>query len=100
MTDIKEYFKNLPQKNHGRAAGLTARYKFIIEDAGTWIVDVADGKVSVSEGDAEVPCTIRVRAEHFAQIIAGTLNSQMAFMSGQLIIDGDMGLAMKLNAVL
>ena len=36
----------------------------------------------------------------FLAIVNGKLNPQMAFMSGKLKIQGDMGLAMKLQQIL
>ena len=36
----------------------------------------------------------------FLNIVNGKLNPQMAFMSGKLKIQGDMGLAMKLAQIL
>jgi putative sterol carrier protein len=36
----------------------------------------------------------------FLNIVNGKLNPQMAFMSGKLRIQGDMGLAMKLQQIL
>jgi len=38
-------------------------------------------------------------AQDYIDMIAGTLNGQMAFMSGKLKIAGNMGLAMKLNTL-
>ena len=36
----------------------------------------------------------------FVSMVNGKLNPQMAFMSGKLKIQGDMGLAMKLQQIL
>jgi putative sterol carrier protein len=38
--------------------------------------------------------------QSFLDIVNGKLNAQMAFMSGKLKIQGDMGLAMKLQQIL
>lgn len=100
MTDIQQYFNALPNKDKTRTLGMKASYKFVVKDAGTWLVHVDDGKITIGQTDADAMCTIKISAEHFRQLIDGTLNAQMAFMSGFLLIEGDMGLAMKLNAVL
>ena len=41
--------------------------------------------------------TIAASAETFARIIAGTQNPTMAYMTGKIKVDGDMGAAMKLQ---
>ena len=66
--------------------------KFVIGEEGSVIVD-EDG-VRVGDDDAQVTLTAGV--ETFRAILDGDLSPTMAFMSGKLSIDGDMGLAMRL----
>lgn len=70
--------------------------RFDIEDEGSIIVD-GDG---VREGDVEADVTLGASADTFKAILDGEMNPTMAFMSGQLKVDGDMGLAMKLGSAL
>ena len=70
--------------------------KFVIEGEGSIIID-SDG-VRASDDDADVSLT--ADAEPFQAILEGELNPTTAFMSGSLVIDGDMGQAMKLAGVL
>ena len=70
--------------------------KFIIEGEGSIIMD-SDG-ARASDDDAEV--TMTASADVFQGIVEGEQNPTAAFMSGQLTVDGDMGLAMKLAGVL
>ena len=103
MEARKFFEEELPKRAEeqaDKAAGLTATYKFDIDGAGTWVVSINDGDISVEEGDGDAQCTVIVGADDFDQITDGTLNPQMAFMSGKLKIQGDMGLAMKLGQVL
>ena len=72
-------------------------YVFDIEGAGTWTVKVADGGVTVEDGDTGGDCTISTSAETFEKIQAGEQNPTAAYMSGKLKIKGDMGAAMKLQ---
>mgnify|MGYP002621705120 CR=1 FL=1 len=51
-------------------------------------------------GDDDADVTLTASAETFRGMMEGNVNPTMAFMSGQLKIDGDMSLAMKLAAVL
>ena len=56
MDSPREFFETLESRvDPAKAAGLTATYRFEIDGAGNWTVDVDDGKVSVSEdgGDAD-----------------------------------------------
>lgn len=76
--------------------GFDGSAKFHIEGEGSIIVD-SDG---VREGDDDTDVTMTASAETFQGIIEGDVNPTMAFMSGKLKIDGNMGAAMKLGAAL
>jgi putative sterol carrier protein len=94
----KEFFETLESRvNPAKAAGLTASYRFEIDGAGSWHVDVDDGKVTVSENGGDADCTISTSAETFTQIADGEQNPTAAYMSGKLKVSGDMGQAMKLQ---
>lgn len=99
-TFFEQEIQNRAQENASKTAGLTATYKFDVQGAGTWMVEINDGELNVKEEDGEAQCTVVVSSDDFEQIIEGKLNPQMAFMSGKLKIQGDMGLAMKLGNVL
>ena len=70
--------------------------KFVIEGEGAILVD-GDG-ARASDDDADV--TLTADAETFEGIMSGEMNPTSAFMSGNLTVDGDMGLAMSLGSVL
>ena len=70
--------------------------KFVIEDEGAIMLDES----GVRAGDEEAEVTLTAAAEVFEGMLSGETNPTMAFMSGQLKVDGDMGLAMKLAGVL
>ena len=72
-------------------------YLFDIEGEGAWLVTVADGAVTVAEGDGDADATISTSAETFDKIVAGEQNPTTAYMTGKLKIKGDMGAAMKLQ---
>jgi putative sterol carrier protein len=48
----------------------------------------------------EAVCTIRVSAENMEKLMAGALNPMLAYTLGKLKIDGSMGVAMKVAALL
>ena len=77
-------------------AGFEGTAKFEIEGEGTVRID--ETGASASEADADV--TLTADAETFQAILEGEQNATAAFMIGKLSVDGDMGMAMKLGAVL
>jgi putative sterol carrier protein len=98
MADTREFFDNLASRADAtKTAGMNNSYLFDIEGAGTWLVTVDDGVISVAEGEGEADATISTNEENFAKIVAGELNPTTAYMTGKLKIKGDMGAAMKLQ---
>jgi putative sterol carrier protein len=78
------------------SAGFDGLAKFVIPGEGAIMMD-ANG---VRAGDEEADVTLTADADTFRAILEGNLNPTAAFMTGRLSVDGNMGLAMKLGAVL
>ncbi len=94
MTDLlNEAVASLSSRLGGNFDGVA---KFVIEGEGAIMLD-ADG-VRVEDAPADV--TLTASADVFKSILEGELNPTSAFMQGKLSVDGDMGMAMKLGAVL
>jgi putative sterol carrier protein len=94
----KEFFETLGTRvDPAKAAGLNASYRFEIDGAGSWLVEVDDGKVSVSEDGGDADTIISTSADTFMKIASGEQNPTSAYMSGRLKVKGDMGQAMKLQ---
>jgi putative sterol carrier protein len=94
----REFFESLASRvDPSKAAGMNASYKFEIDGAGSWNVDVDDGKVTVTENGGEADTTITTSAETFTKIANGEQNPTAAYMSGKLKVSGDIGQAMKLQ---
>ena len=94
----REFFENLESRvDPAKTAGMNNSYVFEIDGAGTWLVDVDDGKVSVTEGSGDADTTISASEEVFEKIANGEQNATSAYMTGKLKIKGDMGAAMKLQ---
>jgi putative sterol carrier protein len=70
--------------------------KFVVKDEGAIMID----HTGVRAGDDPADVTLTASAEVFKAILDGDMNPTMAFMTGKLSVDGSMGMAMKLGAVL
>lgn len=70
--------------------------KFVIPGEGAIIADAS----GVRAADEPADVTLTAEAEVFRAILAGEMNPTMAFMTGKLSVDGNMGLAMQLGAAM
>lgn len=107
VTSVKEVFENhIPSRLQAKpdvVAKIGAVYQFDIAGpgGGKWSVDCTAPGGKVQPGSApNARCTVAATDQDFLAIVNGKLNAQMAFMSGKLKIQGDMGLAMKLQQIL
>lgn len=75
--------------------------QFLVTPGGEWVVDLKNGNGSVKAGRAaKADLTLTVSDDDFVMLAEGKLNPQQAFMRGKLKLKGNMGLAMKLGAVI
>ncbi len=107
VTNVKDVFeKHIPAKLQAKpdvVSKINAVYQFNISGpgGGSWSVDCTQPGGKVQAGTAPTPkCTVAAVDQDFLAIVNGKLNAQMAFMSGKLKIQGDMGLALKLQQIL
>jgi putative sterol carrier protein len=74
-------------------------YHLTGEEGGDWIIDINEGKCTVSEGTAENPkMTLTADAQDFKDVLLGNANGMQYFMQGKLKLAGDLNLAMKLTS--
>lgn len=87
-------------KNKSAAGAVGAVYKFVLdgEGGGTWLVNLK-GTPSISSGDGPSECTIKMAASDFVDMLEGRAQGQDLFFAGKLQIEGDMGLALKLQSL-
>ncbi len=104
---VKDVFeRHMPERLRSKpdvVAKINAVYQFNISgpSGGQWSVDCMQGAGRIAPGQAPAPkCTVTCADNDFLNIVNGKLNAQMAFMSGKLKIQGDMGLAMMLQQIL
>jgi putative sterol carrier protein len=69
-------------------------------DQGVIYIDGNANPPAVSNDDKGADCTIKMDFSDFSDLIGGKLDGMTAFMTGKLKIEGDMGVAMKLQSIL
>ena len=79
-----------------KAKGFDGTAKFVIEGEGAVYIDETGARAA----DDEAEVTLTASRETFEGLLSGEVNPTMAFMSGKLTVDGSMGTAMKLGALL
>jgi NAD(P)-dependent dehydrogenase (short-subunit alcohol dehydrogenase family)/acyl dehydratase/putative sterol carrier protein len=80
-----------------RAKGWNANIQFKIDGASDWSLIVADGTCKSAKGlEGTATCTVKVKAETWADIVTGKEKAEKAFMSGK-ITASNLGDMMKLG---
>lgn len=104
LNSVSELFTEIPKHFDADKWGTeNAVLQFNIggDNGGKWYATVADGKLSVAEGEAPGPSmTMTCDAKDILAIVNGELSAVSAFMQGRVKIDGNMSLAMKLQNLL
>ncbi len=94
---IENDIKANPDRAKSQLDG-TFRFDVTGSNGGTWIIDGKQADVRQGAEDADV--TITVTGEDLVAIKQGQLDAMQAFMLGKIQVEGDMGLAMKLQQIL
>ncbi|PPR78715.1 MAG: hypothetical protein CFH01_00823 [Alphaproteobacteria bacterium MarineAlpha2_Bin1] len=84
----------------GDDCGIGGKIKFDLGDVGVIFVDASIVPNIVNNDNDDADCTISLSSEDFTQIQSGELDPTTAFMMGKLKIDGNMGLAMKIQGMM
>ncbi len=101
-TSVKQVMEGMPEAFQAdKAAGVTAtiQFKFTGDEAGNWIIKVADGKCTSEEGETDdATVTINSASDIWLKISRRELDGATAFMSGQFTFTGDMGVLMQMGS--
>ncbi len=88
----------LPEKAYG--VNVTILFDLSGDNGGLFWLKVADGAVEAGEGPVSDPAmTMKASADDWFAVATGQMNPLHAFMTGKVKIQGDMGLAMKLQTM-
>lgn len=103
MADVKAVFAEIDERlkaDPDKSKDIDGIFKFVVtgEGAGTYVVDTREIEVREGEGEGEV--TITLEGPDLVAIQDGSLDAMQAFMLGKIEVDGDFGLAMKLQSIL
>ena len=81
------------------ADGLDATIK-IATDQGPIFIDAKQSPAVVTNDDSPADTTITVSVSDLVKMGTGDINPMMAFMTGKLKVQGDMGVAMKMGQIM
>jgi putative sterol carrier protein len=98
---VREIIEAMPSVLQPAEAGdLVAdiQFKFTGQEPGAYFLHIEKGQCTFNEGVSPSPrTTVNCASEVWQAITAGTLDPFQAFMQGKLQIQGDMGIALRLQ---
>ena len=97
----REFFESLESRLNASGSGdFTGVYRFDISGAGSWRVDLANGKAEVTESNDGGDCVVSMKEDVFLRVLSGDQNPMTAFLMGKIRVDGDMSMVMRLKDLL
>lgn len=101
--EIQELIANMPGSFQADAGGdldVVLQFNLTGDKAGEFHASIKDGQCAVSEGKHDSPTTtFTAEGTDWLDLVAGKADGMGLFMQGKLSVDGDMGLAMKLQSL-
>jgi len=104
MTTASEIMTTVGERlaaNKAAASNIGAIYKFVLEGdgGGTWVMNLK-GDATLTPGDGPSDCTLAMSAENGVALFEGRVTGEQLFFGGQLRVEGDMSLALRLQSLL
>ncbi len=97
--DKFEKIYHIVEKNATKAKALGNTLKFNLDGQQIHVNGKGDAN-SVARIDDDADCTITITSDDFMALLKGQLNPMTAMMSGKIKIDGNMGVAIKLQSLM
>jgi putative sterol carrier protein len=82
------------------APRLGYRVKFALNEGGVILWDGTASPATVVNDDGAADTTLKLSLDSLEKMVAGGLDPTFAYMTGKLKVDGSLGVAMKLAAML
>jgi len=95
--------ESLTQALRRRAAQnpkLGYKVKFVLDDGSVIFWDGTGDRAAIANSDEEADTTMRLSEESLEKLLAGDLDPTMAYMTGKLKVEGKMGVALEISAML
>lgn len=93
LNEIKDSIIRISENSNKR---LNAKLKFIFDD-GVICVDDTKNKIDINNIDCESKCSIKISNNNFHKLIRKELNVSLALINGDITIEGDMSIAIKIS---
>ena len=96
---VAEFTEGIRQRV-GENANLGASIKFAFDEGGVILIDGKSVPNLVTNEDSQADVTLKMSLTTMNKLYRKETNGMMAFMSGQIKLEGDMMAAMKLDQIL
>ena len=97
---LEDLTKQIDGVFSGKDSGLGKKFKIDFGSDGCIFIDTTVNPNVVSNDNSDADSAMIISLENYGKLISGNLNGKMAFLTGKLKIDGDLGVAMELGTYL
>lgn len=101
MADIQAMYETMAGRfNPSAATDLNAVFQYKLDDGVAFYAAVNEGACTVEGGEHDEPSvTLMMDSQTYEEVLSGETNGMQAFMSGRIKAEGDIMLAMRLEAL-
>ncbi|SHG41023.1 SCP2 sterol-binding domain-containing protein [Ornithinibacillus halophilus] len=103
LKEIWELIESKLEINQEPYQELKAVYEFQLTDheGEVYQLEFENSGVNIhTQSEKVADCTLKMKEKYFRKFLLGDLNSTTAFMTGKLKVDGNIGMALKLEGLL
>ena len=88
--DLRALLESVTRRLDGTKPGLTTTIRFDFSPDGVYRFVIADGAVTLAEGDGEAAAWVTMKAATALRIFSGKLNPMAAVLAGRIKVGGDL----------